>query len=47
MTPKDEALRHFDRRTALVAGIASASLFSGASAQAQPTAGSSAEARLR
>jgi enamine deaminase RidA (YjgF/YER057c/UK114 family) len=46
MTPEDEALRHFDRRTALVAGIASASLLSGVSAQAQP-AGGSAEARLK
>jgi enamine deaminase RidA (YjgF/YER057c/UK114 family) len=47
MTIEDEALRHFDRRTALVAGLASASLFSGATAYAQPAAGGSAEARLR
>ena len=47
MTLEDEASRHFDRRTALVAGIASASLFSGTSAHAQPAAGGSAEARLR
>jgi enamine deaminase RidA (YjgF/YER057c/UK114 family) len=46
MTLEDEALRHFDRRTALVAGIASASLFTGA-AHAQPAAGGSAEARLK
>ena len=46
MTPVDEALRHFDRRTALVAGIASATLFAGA-AQAQPAPAGSAEARLR
>jgi enamine deaminase RidA (YjgF/YER057c/UK114 family) len=45
MTLEDEALRHFDRRTALVAGIASASLFAG-TAHAQP-AGGSAEARLK
>jgi enamine deaminase RidA (YjgF/YER057c/UK114 family) len=46
MTREDEALRYFDRRTALVAGIASASLFSSA-AQAQPAASDSAEARLK